>query len=170
MVTCTLSPTLFEGLVETTDEGELERKERMEDQTELVGKTFVGHYYHLFDNDRASLSSLYQPTSCSHLKAKKFLELMISLPSLTSYRSINADTWSAPLIPSPVHPPVAYSSLSAAAFSWPERTTTWDSARLWISLYFTSPIVVLDIYYLYKSSHIYCTLQWHKTKHWYWSV
>lgn len=104
---------------------------------------------------------------CSHLKAKNFLELMISLPSLTSYRSINVDTWSAPLIPSPVHPPVAYSSLSAAAFSWPERTTTWDSARLWISLYFTSPIVVLDIYYLYKSSHIYCTLQWHKTKHWY---
>lgn len=104
---------------------------------------------------------------CSHLKAKNFLELMISLPSLTSYHSINADTWSAPLIPSPVHPPAAYSSLSAAAFSWPERTTTWDSARLWISLHFTSPIVVLDIYYLYKSSHIYCTLQWHKTKHWY---
>lgn len=71
MVTCTLSPTLFEGLVETTDEGELERKERMEDQTELVGKTFVGHYYHLFDNDRASLSSLYQPTSMLTFEGQK---------------------------------------------------------------------------------------------------
>lgn len=58
--------------METTDEGELERKERMEDQTELVGKTFVGHYYHLFDNDRASLSSLYQPTSMLTFEGQKF--------------------------------------------------------------------------------------------------
>lgn len=35
----------------------------MEEQVELVGKAFVDHYYHLFDNDRPSLSSLYQPTS-----------------------------------------------------------------------------------------------------------
>ncbi|KAK0579846.1 hypothetical protein LWI29_032400 [Acer saccharum] len=35
----------------------------MEENTEMVGKSFVDHFYHLFDNDRASLSSLYQPTS-----------------------------------------------------------------------------------------------------------
>ncbi|XP_030533308.1 nuclear transport factor 2B isoform X3 [Rhodamnia argentea] len=35
----------------------------MEEQVELVGRAFVDHYYHLFDKDRASLSSLYQPTS-----------------------------------------------------------------------------------------------------------
>ncbi|WOG85310.1 hypothetical protein DCAR_0104498 [Daucus carota subsp. sativus] len=35
----------------------------MEEQVELVGKAFVDHYYHLFDNDRPSLSSLYQPSS-----------------------------------------------------------------------------------------------------------
>lgn len=57
--------------METTEEEELERKERMEDQTELVGKTFVGHYYHLFDNDRASLSSLYQPTSMLTFEGQK---------------------------------------------------------------------------------------------------
>lgn len=44
----------------------------MEDQTELVGKTFVGHYYHLFDNDRASLSSLYQPTSMLTFEGQNF--------------------------------------------------------------------------------------------------
>ncbi|KAI3437346.1 NTF2 domain-containing protein [Psidium guajava] len=35
----------------------------MEEQVELVGRAFVDHYYHLFDEDRASLPSLYQPTS-----------------------------------------------------------------------------------------------------------
>ncbi|KAF6162963.1 hypothetical protein GIB67_021112 [Kingdonia uniflora] len=35
----------------------------MEEQVELVGKAFVDHYYHLFDNNRLSLASLYQPTS-----------------------------------------------------------------------------------------------------------
>ncbi|KAJ7946254.1 Nuclear transport factor 2 [Quillaja saponaria] len=35
----------------------------MEEQLELVGKDFVNHYYHLFDTDRASMSSLYQPNS-----------------------------------------------------------------------------------------------------------
>ncbi|XP_030457040.2 nuclear transport factor 2B [Syzygium oleosum] len=35
----------------------------MEEQVEIVGRAFVDHYYHLFDTDRASLSSLYQPTS-----------------------------------------------------------------------------------------------------------
>ncbi|KAL8112863.1 hypothetical protein AgCh_020245 [Apium graveolens] len=35
----------------------------MEEHVETVGKAFVDHYYHLFDNDRPSLSSLYQPMS-----------------------------------------------------------------------------------------------------------
>ncbi|XP_028124293.1 nuclear transport factor 2B [Camellia sinensis] len=35
----------------------------MEEQVDLVGRSFVDHYYHLFDNDRSSLYSLYQPTS-----------------------------------------------------------------------------------------------------------
>ncbi|XP_010267746.1 PREDICTED: nuclear transport factor 2-like [Nelumbo nucifera] len=35
----------------------------MEEQVELVGKAFVEHYYHLFDTNRQSLSSLYQPSS-----------------------------------------------------------------------------------------------------------
>ncbi|PSS04711.1 Nuclear transport factor 2 like [Actinidia chinensis var. chinensis] len=35
----------------------------MEEQVEMVGRAFVDHYYHLFDNDRSSLSSLYQPSS-----------------------------------------------------------------------------------------------------------
>ncbi|XP_054779268.1 nuclear transport factor 2B-like [Prosopis cineraria] len=35
----------------------------MEEPAEMVGRAFVDHYYHLFDNDRASLSSLYRDTS-----------------------------------------------------------------------------------------------------------
>ncbi|KAL6992730.1 Nuclear transport factor 2B [Sarracenia purpurea var. burkii] len=35
----------------------------MEEQVELVGRAFVDHYYHLFDNDRLALCSLYQPSS-----------------------------------------------------------------------------------------------------------
>ncbi|KAH7856844.1 hypothetical protein Vadar_006123 [Vaccinium darrowii] len=35
----------------------------MEEQVEMVGRAFVDHYYNLFDNDRPSLSSLYQPSS-----------------------------------------------------------------------------------------------------------
>ncbi|KAJ6376986.1 hypothetical protein OIU76_026027 [Salix suchowensis] len=34
-----------------------------QEQVEVVGKAFVDHYYNLFDNDRSSLASLYQPTS-----------------------------------------------------------------------------------------------------------
>lgn len=35
----------------------------MEEQIDLVGKAFADHYYHLFDNDRPALSSLYKPSS-----------------------------------------------------------------------------------------------------------
>ena len=42
-------------------------REKMEEQVEIVGRAFVDHYYHLFDNDRAALSSLYQPTSYADL-------------------------------------------------------------------------------------------------------
>ncbi|KAK9267963.1 hypothetical protein L1049_010400 [Liquidambar formosana] len=43
----------------------------MEEQVELVGRAFVDHYYHLFDNDRSSLSSLYQPTSMLTFEGQK---------------------------------------------------------------------------------------------------
>lgn len=43
----------------------------MEDQVEMVGKAFVDHYYDLFDNNRASLSTLYQPTSMLTFEGQK---------------------------------------------------------------------------------------------------
>ncbi|KAK6932349.1 Nuclear transport factor 2 domain [Dillenia turbinata] len=43
----------------------------MEEQVELVGRAFVDHYYHLFDNDRASLSSLYHPMSLLTFEGEK---------------------------------------------------------------------------------------------------
>ncbi|EOY28619.1 hypothetical protein QUC31_013121 [Theobroma cacao] len=43
----------------------------MEEQVDLVGKAFVDHYYHLFDNDRPALSSLYQPTSMLTFEGQK---------------------------------------------------------------------------------------------------
>ncbi|KAA8520005.1 hypothetical protein F0562_014261 [Nyssa sinensis] len=43
----------------------------MEEQVELVGRAFVDHFYHLFDNDRSSLSSLYQPTSMLTFEGQK---------------------------------------------------------------------------------------------------
>lgn len=45
----------------------------MEEQVEMVGKAFVDHYYHLFDNDRSSLASLYQPTSMLTFEGQKIL-------------------------------------------------------------------------------------------------
>lgn len=43
----------------------------MEEQIETLGKSFVDHYYHLFDNDRPSLSCLYQPTSMLTFEGQK---------------------------------------------------------------------------------------------------
>ncbi|KAF8031495.1 hypothetical protein BT93_D0648 [Corymbia citriodora subsp. variegata] len=43
----------------------------MEEQVELVGRAFVDTYYHLFDNDRAALSSLYQATSMLTFEGQK---------------------------------------------------------------------------------------------------
>ncbi|KAI5656839.1 hypothetical protein M9H77_25632 [Catharanthus roseus] len=43
----------------------------MEEQIEIVGKAFVDHYYNLFDNDRPSLASLYQPTSMLTFEGQK---------------------------------------------------------------------------------------------------
>lgn len=43
----------------------------MEEQVEMVGRAFVDHYYLLFDSDRASLSSLYQPTSMLSFEGQK---------------------------------------------------------------------------------------------------
>lgn len=43
----------------------------MEEQVEMVGRAFVEHYYHLFDNDRNCLSSLYQPTSMLTFEGQK---------------------------------------------------------------------------------------------------
>lgn len=45
----------------------------MEEHVEIVGRAFVDHYYHLFDNDRASLSSLYQPSSMLTFEGQKIL-------------------------------------------------------------------------------------------------
>ncbi|XP_068319114.1 nuclear transport factor 2B-like [Pyrus communis] len=42
----------------------------MEEQVEMVGRAFVDHYY-LFDTDRASLSTLYQPTSMLSFEGQK---------------------------------------------------------------------------------------------------
>eukprot|EP00262_Sarcandra_glabra_P009996 TRINITY_DN24847_c0_g1_i1.p1 TRINITY_DN24847_c0_g1~~TRINITY_DN24847_c0_g1_i1.p1 ORF type:complete len:134 (+),score=19.46 TRINITY_DN24847_c0_g1_i1:53-454(+) len=46
-------------------------KTSMEEQVELVAKAFVDHYYHLFDNNRPSLSSLYQHTSMVTFEGQK---------------------------------------------------------------------------------------------------
>lgn len=43
----------------------------MEEQVDTVGKAFVDHYYHLFDNDRPSLSSLYQPMSMLSFESQR---------------------------------------------------------------------------------------------------
>ncbi|KAK2968132.1 hypothetical protein RJ640_005541 [Escallonia rubra] len=43
----------------------------MEHQVEMVGRAFVDHYYNLFDSDRASLSSLYHPTSMLSFEGQK---------------------------------------------------------------------------------------------------
>ncbi|GMH30280.1 hypothetical protein Nepgr_032123 [Nepenthes gracilis] len=43
----------------------------MEEHVEMLGRAFVEHYYHLFDNDRSSLSSLYQPTSMLTFEGQK---------------------------------------------------------------------------------------------------
>ncbi|KAL2524025.1 NTF2-like [Abeliophyllum distichum] len=43
----------------------------MEEQVEMVGRAFVDHYYHLFDNDRYSLASLYRPTSVLTFEGQK---------------------------------------------------------------------------------------------------
>ncbi|KAF5729020.1 hypothetical protein HS088_TW21G01177 [Tripterygium wilfordii] len=43
----------------------------MGERVDVLGKTFVDYYYHLFDNDRASLSTLYQPTSFMTFEGQK---------------------------------------------------------------------------------------------------
>ncbi|MBA0870586.1 hypothetical protein Goshw_014472 [Gossypium schwendimanii] len=43
----------------------------MEEQIDSVGKAFVDHYYHLFDNDRPAMSSLYQRTSMLTFEGQK---------------------------------------------------------------------------------------------------
>lgn len=45
----------------------------MEEQTEIVGRAFVDHYYNLFDNDRSSIGMLYQPTSMFSFEGQKLL-------------------------------------------------------------------------------------------------
>ena len=68
-------------------------REKMEEQVEIVGRAFVDHYYHLFDNDRAALSSLYQPTSMLTFQGHKIVGVgIIYLLSLTSCHLINPNT------------------------------------------------------------------------------
>lgn len=45
----------------------------MAEEFEMVGRKFVDYYYHLFDNDRAKLSSLYQPNSMLTFEGQKIL-------------------------------------------------------------------------------------------------
>lgn len=45
----------------------------MEEQTEIVGRAFVDHYYNLFDNDRSSIGTLYQPSSMFSFEGQKLL-------------------------------------------------------------------------------------------------
>ncbi|KAI4295856.1 hypothetical protein L6164_035856 [Bauhinia variegata] len=45
----------------------------MDEQVEKVGRSFVDHYYHLFDTERASLSTLYQPNSLMTFEGQKIL-------------------------------------------------------------------------------------------------
>lgn len=45
----------------------------MEEQVEMVGRAFVDHYYHLFDNDRSALASLYHPTSMLSFEGEKIV-------------------------------------------------------------------------------------------------
>lgn len=45
----------------------------MEEEAEIVGKAFVEHYYQLFDNERASISSLYQPDSMLSFEGQQIL-------------------------------------------------------------------------------------------------
>ena len=49
------------------------KERKMEEQIEMLGRAFVDHYYNLFDNDRASLSSLYQPDSMLTFEGHKIL-------------------------------------------------------------------------------------------------
>ncbi|KAH9624098.1 hypothetical protein KSS87_018312 [Heliosperma pusillum] len=39
---------------------------------EAIGKAFVDHYYHLFDTERPSLTTLYQPTSLLSFEGQQF--------------------------------------------------------------------------------------------------
>lgn len=42
-----------------------------QEQVEMVGRLFADRYYHLFDNDRASVSSFYQPSSMMTFEGQK---------------------------------------------------------------------------------------------------
>lgn len=44
-----------------------------EDEGDIIGKAFVEHYYQLFDNERPSLSSLYQPDSMLTFEGQQIL-------------------------------------------------------------------------------------------------
>ncbi|KAL9384115.1 hypothetical protein Peur_024438 [Populus x canadensis] len=60
------------GLVVVKRTTEMERC-HVQEQVEVVGKAFVDHYYNLFDNDRPSLASLYQPTSMLTFEGQKIV-------------------------------------------------------------------------------------------------
>lgn len=42
------------------------------EEYEGVGRAFVDHYYHLFDNERPSLITLYHPASLLNFEGQKF--------------------------------------------------------------------------------------------------
>lgn len=45
----------------------------MEEAAEMVGRAFVEHYYHMFDNERASLCSLYRESSMMSFEGQKIV-------------------------------------------------------------------------------------------------
>ncbi|KAJ0955750.1 putative nuclear transport factor 2, NTF2-like domain superfamily [Helianthus annuus] len=49
----------------------MQKQEKMEEQVQMVGRAFVEHYYHLFDSDRSSLSSLYHQSSMLTFEGQK---------------------------------------------------------------------------------------------------
>ncbi|CAN6458031.1 unnamed protein product [Victoria cruziana] len=49
----------------------MEGENELAQQVEVVGRAFVDHYYHLFDNSRSSLATLYQPSSLLTFEGQK---------------------------------------------------------------------------------------------------
>ena len=95
-------------------------REKMEEQVEIVGRAFVDHYYHLFDNDRAALSSLFQPTSMLTFESHKIVGVD-NISSKLNQLPLDQSKHLISTIDSKPPPPwVALWTLSVATFSFLE--------------------------------------------------